>query len=416
MRFVFITDELPRPGLAGHLAMNHAIIAWLRSHGHDVTVLLLRPRLRALVERYDDASTAGIGLRRWRNFVFVSNWRAGLAILGRGLLETLPAKAGSGLLKRARAKRYGEADAVLGAFVTPEQSAWCAGQIMKMAPDAIFADTIFRAPVLREPALAQIHSVIIAHDLFHLRHRALRSAGYTVYPAELTREKEAGLLNLGNVIAAIQPEEASTLRQMCQDKAVCTVPMPAQPYKRPEKRSKIAGRLVFVGSAALPNLDGLRWLFAEVWPGLRAACPAVTLDLVGDCGNALPILPPGVRRLGRVRVLSPILHRSALAISPLRVGSGLKIKILDYARHGLITVATKASLEGFAADDNAPFIAVTDAKGFAEAVAAKLLKNDPASENRALDYVAKHYNVDGCFSGLAGALKLPQTAGALQQI
>jgi len=405
MRFAFITDQLPRPGLAGHLAMNHAIIAWLRSKGHEVTILLLRPRLRSLVVRYDTADTLGIGLIHWRNYIFLTSWRAALAILGRNLLEKLPLNAGSALLRRVGAKRYGGADAVLGAFITPEQSAWCAGQITRTAPDAIFADTIFRAPALREPALAPIHSLIIAHDLFHLRHRALRSAGYTVHPPELTREQEAGLLSLGNVIAAIQPEEAATFRQMCPDKAVVTAPMPALPCKRPKTLGKIAGRLIFVGSATLPNLDGLRWLFAEVWPSLRASCPSVTLDLVGDCGNAFPVLPPGVTRLGRVPLLSPILHRSALAISPLRVGSGLKIKILDYARHGLMTVATKESLDGFAEDVRAPFIAASDAGSFAEAVAAKLFENDPADENQALNYVAKHYDVDMCFLELAAALK-----------
>ncbi len=382
-----------------------------------MAILVLRPRLCALVERYDAADTLRLGPRRWRNYISVASWRAGPAILARFLLEKLPFNTGSALLRRRRAKRYNGADVVIGAFVTSEQSAWCAGQIVKMAPHVILADTIFRSPVLgepvlREPALAPVQSVIIAHDVFHLRHRALQIAGYSVYPPALTREKEAGLLSLANVIAAIQPEEAAVFRQMCPDKEICTVPMPAQPCKRPGKSAKIAGRLVFVGSATLPNLDGLRWLFAEIWPALTATCPAVTLDLVGECGSALPTLPPGVARLGRVRLLSPILHRSALAISPLRVGSGLKIKILDYARHGLITVATKKSLEGFAEDESAPFIAVSDAEGFVEAVLAKLFENDPEDESRALDYVATHYNEDACFSGLAGALNLSQPAGA----
>jgi hypothetical protein len=114
-----------------------------------------------------------------------------------------------------------------------------------------------------------------------------------------------------------------------------------------------------------------------------------------------------VTRLGRVENLSPVLHRSALAISPLRIGSGLKIKMLDYARHGLVTVASTESLRGFAADMHAPFVAAGDAAAFAAAVAAKLRHGDAKDEERALAYVTRHYDLNSSFSGLAAMLGMP---------
>jgi len=410
MRFVFVSDELPRPGMAGHGAMNHEILAWLRGAGHDVSVLLVRPRLHRLVQRYETASVSGIGIQQWRDLVFPIDLKAVFGILARTALEKLPAGFGTSLRKRLRIKHYGQADAVLGAFVTPQQSSWCAAQIETLAPDAVLVDTIFRAPILREPALAQRRSVIIAHDLFYRRHRALRSAGYGLYPAELSQEREADLLDLADGIVAIQPEEAAEFRKMCPNRSICTAPMPAEPCWRPANIARIPDRLVFVGSATLPNLDGLRWLFAEIWPGLRAARPQVALDLVGDCGGAFPILPAGVNRLGRVASLAPVLHRAALAISPLRMGSGLKIKILDYARHGLTTVATAESLAGFAADEAAPFIAANGAAGFAGAVLARLSAPDPDSERQAMAYVTKYYDVEASFAGLAALLGIAPAA------
>jgi hypothetical protein len=403
MRFAFVTDELPQAGIAGHGAMNHAIIAWLRGNGHEVHVLLVRPRLPSLAVRYEAAAVAGIGVRQWRGRVIVTSWRAGMGILARKLLAPLPFEAK--LRKRLRAGRYGLVDAVLGAFVTPAQTAWCVRRIAEMAPDTVFAETIFRAPLFREPALAKLQRICIAQDLFHRRHAAMRRAGYTVYPADLPRDGEAELLNLADAIVAIQPDEAAEFQKMCPDRTVCTAPMPALPCQRPSGSDKIPDRLVFVGSATLPNLDGLRWLFAEIWPRLIALRPAATLDLVGDCGSAFAILPAGVSRLGRVVNLSPILHRAALAVSPLRVGSGLKIKMLDYARHGLMTVATTESLSGFAADPNAPFVAADDAAMFAAAIASRLAADDAGGEQRALEYVGKYYTVNASFSGLAAVLR-----------
>jgi len=409
MRFAFVTDELPRPGSAGHLAFNHAVIAWLRGQGHEVVILSVRARLRLPVERYDFGPVAGRGLVAWRGRVFAGSLGGLAGILSRLGVGLLPASWASAVRRRGRRRGYGVVDTVLGAFVGPDQTAWCAARITRLKPDAVLIDTVFRAPVLAHPALAGLRSVILAHDVFYLRHLALVSAGYRVHPAVFTREMEARLLELADATAAIQPEEAAVIRRMCPDKTVFAAPMPALPCKRPPGIERLPDRLVFVGSDSLPNLDGLRWFFSEVWPRLRTWRGTLTLDLVGNCGKALPSLPEGVNRVGQVKSLAPFLHRASLAISPLRTGSGLKVKMLDYARHGLMTVATPVSLQGFAADDQAPFVAAADAIAFTNAVAEQLRANRPGSaERRALDYVTRHYGVDKSFAGLAGALNLPR--------
>jgi hypothetical protein len=407
MRIAFVTDELPKPGSAGHLAFNHALIAWLRDQGHEVTILSVRARLRRPVEKYDFGPVAGRGMFAWRGRLFAGSFHGLAGILSRMTVGLLPASWGTALKRRGRASAYGVVDTVLGAFVSPEQTAWCATRLAREKPDAVLVDTVFRAPILAHPAVLGLKSVIVAHDVFYLRHLALMSAGYRVHPSVFSREMETRLLDLAGAVAAIQPEEAETIRRMCPDKNVFSAPMPALPCPRIPGTERVSDRLVFVGSDSLPNLDGLRWFFAEIWPRLRSWRATITLDLIGSCGRALPSLPDGVNRLGVVKTLAPYLHRASLAVSPLRAGSGLKIKVLDYARHGLVTVATPASLQGFASDPEAPFIAAADTIAFANAVAAQLRTNRPgAAERRALEYVTRHYGLERSFGGFTDALNL----------
>lgn len=403
-----VTDELPVVGIAGHLSFNAAVIEWLQAGGHEVVILLVRPRFRLPVARYAVAPVVGPGIIGWRGH-FLSIRPAAMArILARYIAGVMPAGLGNLLRRRGRAGRYGVVDAVLGAFITAEQADWCARYLAEMRPDAVLADTIFRAPLLADSRLAGMNSVILAHDVFHLRHRALASAGYRLHPAALSREDEAGFLNLARHVIAIQPEDAAEMRAMCPAREVHIAPMPAIACPRPAHIHREPDRLVFVGSDSLPNLDGLRWFLAEIWPRLLAWRPAVTLDLVGSCGAALGNLPLGVYRAGQVRDLGAILHTASLAISPLRVGSGLKIKLLDYARHGLTTIATPVSLQGFARDDQAPFIAAADALSFTTAIARRLQAPDPQeAERAALAYVTRHYGAQRSFAGLADALGLP---------
>lgn len=405
MRFVFVTDELPRPDLAGHLAMNHAIVVWLQGLGHHVTILLVGARLTWPLERYGVAPVAGPLVAAGRGVVLARSPSAQAKIAARGVLARLPAAFAERVRRRRRAPGLGATDAVLGAFVSAPQAAWCAAYLEKTRPDTVIIDTIFRAPVLQLAGRRHGRGVIVAHDVFHARHRALTLAGYRVQPAALPAVLEAELLNTADAVVAIQPEEAAAIREMCPARNVFTAPMPASPHPRPAGAVRLANRLVFVGSASLPNLDGLRWFLANVWPHLRRWGGGVTLDIVGDCGAGLSRVPEGVNRLGRIDRLGGVLHRASLAIAPLRVGSGLKIKLLDYARHGLMTVATPASLRGFATDPAAPFIAAEHELDFATAIVRQL--GAGSEDARALAYVERYYGTSVSFAGLAAALGLP---------
>ena len=186
--------------------------------------------------------------------------------------------------------------------------------------------------------------------------------------------------------------------------------MPAIPCPRPASIQRLPQRLVFVGGEALPNLDGLRWFFAEIWPHLQNWRNNITLDLIGDCGAAFGHVPPGVNRVGRVKNLAPYLHRASAAISPLRVGTGLKIKLIDYARHGLITIATPLSLQGFAADPRAPFIGAADALSFAAAIQQYMQQHLPAlTEKDALHYTELHYGIGNTFAELPRAFAMQKS-------
>lgn len=391
----FVTDELPRPGSAGHLALNHAIIDWLQSQGFAVTILLTGARLAAPVQRYGIAPVIGPHVTGFGQHVAALSPKTALGISLRALLRRLPPRL-SAQLRRAR---HG-ADAVLGSFPSPGDLRWCARAVERLNPSAVLIDTVFRAPLLAEPELAGRNSIVITHDVFHRRAQALAAAGYRVLPEHFSRVREATLLGRARSIAAIQPEEAEVLRAMCPARNIFTAPMPALPCPPPPDAARIPGRLVFVGSDSLPNLDGLRWFFSEIWPQLQGS--GVTLDLVGDCGRALMRLPRGVKAWGRVPDLAPLLHSASLAIAPLRTGSGLKIKLLDYARHGLTTIATPPSLQGFYLGPGAPFVMAGSAGIFAEAVL-RHAKSPPTAES-ALAYATLHYGVAASFAGLGAAL------------
>jgi succinoglycan biosynthesis protein ExoO len=55
-----------------------------------------------------------------------------------------------------------------------------------------------------------------------------------------------------------------------------------------------------------------------------------------------------VTLLGRVAELAPLYRRADVVVSPLRVGSGLKIKLIEALAHGKPVVATTVTAQGVA--------------------------------------------------------------------
>jgi glycosyltransferase involved in cell wall biosynthesis len=115
-------------------------------------------------------------------------------------------------------------------------------------------------------------------------------------------------------------------------------------------------RFVFLGGLDFaPNADALAWFLASCREALLAALPDVEILVMGP-GSERP-LPEGaawgrhVRWLGWVDDLDAALSGCTALLSPLRVGSGIKIKVLESLARGLPVVGTRAGVQGVRAPD-----------------------------------------------------------------
>ena len=108
--------------------------------------------------------------------------------------------------------------------------------------------------------------------------------------------------------------------------------------------------VVFVGRTDwFPNLDGMVWFVRHVWPKVLERQPRTRLRIVGGYP------PRAVRRLNRCPgvdvvgwVEDPLqsLMRGQVVIAPLRIGSGIRIKILQALAAGRPVVSTPVGCAG----------------------------------------------------------------------
>jgi succinoglycan biosynthesis protein ExoO len=181
-----------------------------------------------------------------------------------------------------------------------------------------------------------------------------------------SRDEERRGLARADVVLAITAEDARTFAEMLPTTRVLTVPY-GEPVHPALPEAALPNRLLCVASDNDLNVDGFRWLFAEVWPLVRAARPAELVVCGGVC-DKLGTVPEGVVLRGFVPDLEAEYARARLVLSPLRGGTGMKVKVVAALCRGRPVVATRAGATGVQTDGTPSLTIRDDGRGFAEAV------------------------------------------------
>ena len=154
-------------------------------------------------------------------------------------------------------------------------------------------------------------------------------------------------------------------------------------------------RLLFIGYFQhRPNVDAMLWFAREVLPLVHARNPAVRLDVVGAAA------PPDVQALAqdpRIRVhgfvpdLGSHYESAALSISPVRMGSGVRVKLLEAFAAGVPVVCTRVAAEGLDVRDGDQLALADEPQEFADRVLALL---DAPAEAEGMAERARRFVLD----------------------
>jgi glycosyltransferase involved in cell wall biosynthesis len=200
-------------------------------------------------------------------------------------------------------------------------------------------------------------------------------------------------------IQVFTPRDAATIKRISPEIANrvrvnsfgVNLPAAANPYNEDCKT------IVFVGGFLHPpNVDAALWLGNEIMPRLRMRWSGVRLIIVGsDPPIAVQALAaPDIIVTGRVPVIELFLEQAAVIVAPLRLGGGMRVKVLQAMALGKAVVTTPLGAEGLATNDDCPIVIAEDAEQIASAIARLLAMNEDrqALGRRARDFVIKYHN------------------------
>jgi glycosyltransferase involved in cell wall biosynthesis len=214
-----------------------------------------------------------------------------------------------------------------------------------------------------------------------------RNAG----PWERARYKRA------DAIAAVSPLDAEIASRMA-GKPVETIPNPVPDdfFDEPSVTRSDTSVTIIGSFGWEPNIDSVQWMCAEIWPQVRAARPDAKLRVVGRFGSPelrRTVEEAGGEYCGEVDDIRPYYWEAAVIVANIRMGSGMRNKVLHAMACGAPLVATPSAMEGIDPRAREHLLVAEDAASIARAIIEALNDRGAALERaRASKHIAAGYS------------------------
>ncbi len=240
-----------------------------------------------------------------------------------------------------------------GPWLSPGVVRLFRGILADVRPDVVWADQSYIAEAVRAAGFIRI--VVDMDDIQTVyRYRDLRTAlWYNSKPlhylelAKLAAYEWSLSRRLWRVVVCKEEDRKFVGGNRSR---VFVVPNGVEPVPAMDPANEVAGQMFFVGSLDYPpNADAVQFFAAAILPQIRQQLPGATFHIAGK-------RPDGeVSRLhdgwaifmhGTVPSVDPHYLSASLFVSPLRMGAGTKLKILEALVRGKGVVATSQSVEG----------------------------------------------------------------------
>ena len=189
------------------------------------------------------------------------------------------------------------------------------------------------------PQFTNCLNIVEIHDVLHLRAEQFKKYGYKP-PIEKTKVDELESLRQYDIVFSINTNEVSYLRK--NDVPNTYYFPPNRRFSELNKTNK-PGNYGLIASRASPNVDGFNCL-----PGpIKSSENFVIAGPLSKDPTALSQINTNALAMGIVSKPLYFYQTIDLAISPLRFGGGLKIKVFEALSYGVPILATKHSIDGF---------------------------------------------------------------------
>lgn len=205
--------------------------------------------------------------------------------------------------------------------------------------------------------------------------------GYSWLESSHLKPIELNICRQADVVLVTSQRERMNLSALLLGTSTEVVPngVDIEKFKDTDEEEEVPNRVIFTGAMDYYLNIHAVLLFAQwCWPLIQAQVPDATWLIVGrtppaEIRNLAEL--PGITVTGTVSDVRPYLASSTVAIAPLQIGSGTRLKILEALAMRKAVVTTSVGCEGLTVENKKHLLITDPSEEFARAVVTLL--NNP---------------------------------------
>lgn len=245
--------------------------------------------------------------------------------------------------------------------------------------DVVLFEGALMAADYQLPHYTQV--IIDEHDIeyellyrTYLREKSLFRKWYNWWESRRVKPVELRRCSHARGVLVTSERESLLLKSSLTNSRVIVVPngVDIEFFCQNKDRHDHADRIIFTGAMdSYPNIDAVLYFAMECWPLILLKKPSVTWQIVGKNPPSSVVKLgklAGITVTGSVPDVRPYLAAATVAIAPLRIGSGTRLKILEALAMKKAVVSTSLGCEGLDVVPGRHLIMVDQPEAFAQCV------------------------------------------------
>ena len=266
-----------------------------------------------------------------------------------------------------------------------------AEQVEEQRYDVVVSEFSEMAQFLyKNPYLSAVHTVMSCHRCMtasYEKYREMKEVRWRLHLKSLPqicqlRTYEFDMYRSADRVVVLTPQDRFTMQYYAPDLAISVSPSGVDIEELQKKSSLVREPIILMtGYMQDPsNEDSVQWFVHHIWPALRERHPELKFYIVGaDPSVRIRNLVQDDERIvvtGKVDDLRPYRNLASMLVSPVRLGSGMRTKVLEAMASGLPVVSTSLGMQGIEAQNGVNCLIADTAEQFERSV--DWLLTDPA--------------------------------------
>ncbi len=350
MKILIITPKIPYPPVDGHRISMFGVIKYLKKRNHEIDVIAYRQ---------GEERSRSEGLNEYaRLFALEVSTENTLSGMIKNLFSAVP-------YNLWKYKHRELTDFLIEYFsennpdiiqVTNAHMGWTIYQIRKLNSSPV---------ILKEENLE-----LLIMKRFYMTQRDIFIKFYSFMQYKKFTRYEPDLCSKFDKCIFVSGQDAKAVKEMNPKVEAVAIPVGVESeLLKMSHNKKEPYSLFHIGSLNwFPNYDGISWFLEEIFPDVVKSFPEVRLYLYGGgIPNGFVIdqsIKSNVVIMGFVDNIWQSINDKFLAIVPLRIGGGIRVKILELMAAGHNIISTSLGAEGIPVEDGKDILIADSASEF----------------------------------------------------